>query len=183
MTKLHLPPGFTSICWMVVVKPFGPHQCFKCAGFVQASKTSARGGSKTRVVTISRSAVSLSLPVTLILLFLHVLEVKVQTVEPLFPDHAVVLDPVRDLLERLRREPAGTPLRLAAAGDEARALQHLEVLGDGRLAHVERPGQLSDVGLARREACQDRPPGGIGEGGKGSAQRVRSHDVSVHLVM
>src|SRR6266436_2463034 len=42
---------------MVFVKPIGPHHCATCLGSVHALNTSSRGASKTRVRTISRSAV------------------------------------------------------------------------------------------------------------------------------
>src|SRR5947209_4702066 len=127
MTKLHLPPGRTSICPMLVRKPLGPHQLTRCLGSVQASKTRARGASRSRVVEISRSLVA----VTVLLLVLKFLEVEVEAVEPLFPDLAVMEDPIVDLLERLCLQLAGPELRVAAADDEAGPLQHLEVLGDG----------------------------------------------------
>jgi hypothetical protein len=38
-----------------IVKALGPHQCATRSGFDMASKTSLRGASKTRVMTISRS--------------------------------------------------------------------------------------------------------------------------------
>src|SRR6266850_2005404 len=64
MTKRHTPPGFTSILWVVVVKPFGPHHFPTCSGSVHTFHTSSRGASKTRVAAISRSPTSaaLSLP-------------------------------------------------------------------------------------------------------------------------
>src|SRR5207244_9512256 len=61
MTKRHTPPGFTSILWVVVVKPFGPHHSPMCSGSVHAFHTSSRGASKTRVPRISRSPTSAAL--------------------------------------------------------------------------------------------------------------------------
>src|SRR6266852_9842886 len=58
MTKRQTPPGFTSILWVVVVKPFGPHHCPMCSGSVHAFHTSSRGASNTRVPRISRSPTS-----------------------------------------------------------------------------------------------------------------------------
>jgi hypothetical protein len=56
---------------MVFVKPSGPHHCAACSGLVHASKTSPRGASKSRVVTISRSeVVAASLLFAAILVFL-----------------------------------------------------------------------------------------------------------------
>src|SRR5580765_1465373 len=58
MTKRHTPPGFTSMLWMVVVKPFGPHQLPTCSGSVHTFHTSSRGASKIRVAATSRSPTS-----------------------------------------------------------------------------------------------------------------------------
>src|SRR5882672_2556221 len=58
MTKRHTPPGFTSILWVVVVKPFGPHHCAMCSGSVHSLHTRSRGASKTRTAAISRSPTS-----------------------------------------------------------------------------------------------------------------------------
>src|SRR5882724_10846828 len=55
MTKRQTPPAFTSILWVVVVKPFGPHHSPMCPGSVHTFHTSSRGASKTRVPRISRS--------------------------------------------------------------------------------------------------------------------------------
>jgi hypothetical protein len=43
----------------------------------------------------------------------------------------------------------GPPLRLTPAHDQPGALEHAQVLGDGRHAHVERLGELGDRALAR----------------------------------
>src|SRR5437899_11858302 len=58
MTKRQTPPGFTSILWVVVVNPFGPHHWPMCSGSVHTFHTSSRGASKTRVPRISRSPTS-----------------------------------------------------------------------------------------------------------------------------
>jgi len=56
----------------------------------------------------------------------------------------MTVDPFRHVLQRRRLQPAGSPLRFAAAGDEARALEHFQVFRDGRQAHVEGLRQLAD---------------------------------------
>src|SRR6266849_925706 len=61
MTKRQTPPAFTSIVWVVVVKPFGPHHLPMCSGSVHTFHTSSRGASKTRVPRISRSPTSAAL--------------------------------------------------------------------------------------------------------------------------
>src|SRR5438874_6883831 len=138
MMKRHTPPGRTSISWIVFRKPFGPHQWATCLGSVHIRQTSSRGASKTRVATISFCAAFATAMFLLLLFFLFELaQVLVQAVEARFPEFAVVPDPVGDLLERRRLEVAGSPLRVAAAGDQSGALEHLQMLGDGRETHVE----------------------------------------------
>ena len=84
-------------------------------------------------------------------------------------------EPVVDILEGLGSDPAGPPLRLAAARDEPGTLQHLQMLGDRGKAHRERLGQLRHRRLARGESGQDRPPRGIGQRRERRVQVVRRH--------
>src|SRR5262245_27940762 len=135
---------------MGMVHPSGPSsQCGTCSAFVQASHTSRRGASTTRTAVTSRSegvvkvVVRLLLAVAMLLLLLfHDFQVLVEARVARLPEAPVLLGPVRHLLERRRLQPPGAPLRIAAARDQARALQHLEVLGYGGLAHVEGRAQL-----------------------------------------
>ena len=97
---------------------------------------------------------------------LLVLELLEQGVEPFvipFPDPTVALDPIGRLGQRPRLQAPRPALRLAAAGNQPGALQDLEVLRDGGLAHVERLRQLGDGRLAAREARQDTPARRVGE--------------------
>jgi hypothetical protein len=86
-----------------------------------------------------------------------------------------MLDPLGSFLQRTRFQPAGAPLRRAAAPDQTGALQHLQVLGDGRQAHVEGFRQFTDRGLARGEPGEDRASGRIGERGKGGVETIGRH--------
>src|SRR5688572_21958691 len=61
-------------------------------------------------------------------------EVALQRVEAAFPEALVREQPVCRILQGPRLEPARAPLRLAPASDEARTLQHLQVLRDRRQA-------------------------------------------------
>src|SRR5919206_1221268 len=102
MTKRQCPPGRTSISWMVLRKPRGPHHCAICRGSVHIFQTSSRGASKTRDPMISRSsftavAFAAMLP---FLLFLQLLQVLVESIEAVFPELAVVLYPVGHLAQR-----------------------------------------------------------------------------------
>ncbi len=69
-------------------------------------------------------------------------EERIETLEVLLPERAIALEPVHGLAEGARVDPARPPLRITAAGDEAGALQHLQVLGNRRLTDGERFGEL-----------------------------------------
>ena len=82
---------------------------------------------------------------------LQLVQVVVQAVEALFPEAAVVLQPLGGVLERARLEPAGAPLGLAPALDQAGALEDLEVLGDaaGMIAPLCGNGMAMAIQSAR----------------------------------
>src|SRR5712664_90565 len=113
------------------------------------------------------------LSLIMFLLLFHFPQIVVQSNEALVPEAAVRLHPLRDVAERLALEPAGSPLRLAPASDQAGPLQHLEVLGDRGHRHVERRGELRNRGLARHQACKDRAPGGVGERCERAGESIR----------
>src|SRR6266849_6140898 len=112
---------------MVFVKPFGPHHCAMCFGSVHAFHTRSRGASKTRVAVISRSVVLLStlfltaVAAMSLLLVFQFGQIGIQPIKAVFPEAAIVLDPIGNVLQRLGVEPARPPLRLPAARDEASA--------------------------------------------------------------
>src|SRR5258706_16002180 len=54
-TQRHAPPTFRSASQTTSDQPLGPNQRLSSSGLVNASKTSRRGASKTRVITTSRS--------------------------------------------------------------------------------------------------------------------------------
>src|SRR5579864_3267673 len=131
-----------------------------------------------RVMTKMRSsgfASVLFFAFTFLLLQLQFVQILVQAVQTLLPDGTIAFHPVGYVFERLGLDPARAPLRLAPARDESGALQDLEVLGDGGQGHGEGLGQLGDRALPLGQTREDRPPRGIGEGGKGGAQAVRRH--------
>src|SRR6266568_3151899 len=159
--------------------------CLMSSLSVSAFHTRATGASKVRsttsgssfVTTLSFAAISLLLALNFLrlVLALQFLQVDIELVEALLPVAPVVLDPVGDALERIGLEPAGPPLRLAAALDQARALEHLQVLGDGGKADVEGLGEFHHRDFARGEAREDRAPRGVGEGGEGGAEVIGLH--------
>lgn len=79
----------------------------------------------------------------------------VEFVESAFPELAILFEPCGDLREWLGLQATRAPLAVAAGDHQARALEHFEVLGDGRLAHVKGAGQLGDGGVARGKARED----------------------------
>src|SRR5262245_62540926 len=135
-----------------IVKPRGAHHLSRCSLRVHARNTRLRGASKTRVTTSALSppwvaALGFALAAILLLLRLQFAQVIVQAIETLLPETAIAFQPVVHLLQRTRFDAAGPPLRLAPAQDQAGALQHLEMLGDGGKAHVEGFGEPSHRGF------------------------------------
>src|SRR5256712_485323 len=186
------PPGRTSSSQTGAVKSFGGNHCAICFGSVHALNTRSRGASNTRVVTSSRSlagsdilasgvvATSLLLRVFGLSrvgagLLLKLAEVAVEAVEALLPEAPIALDPVGDLPQALGLEPAGPPLRVAAPGDQAGGLEHLEALRGPGEAPGGRVRELGDRRPARRQTGQDRPPPWVGDRGEPRTQRGGRH--------
>ena len=89
---------------------------------------------------------------------------------------------VEALSERLRFEATRTFLRARCVRDEAGALEHLEMLRDGGLAHRERFRELRDRRLTRGESRENGSPGGIGERGEGGIEpRGRHRSITIWL--
>src|SRR5208337_2841370 len=172
------PPIRTSNSQRGLVHPCGPHHCATCFGSVHILKTSRRDASKTRANATSMprpSDVVLLLALLwamFLLLALQFAKIVAQTIEALFPETAIVLHPVGDVLERTCLEPAGPPLRLAPAHDQSRAFEHLQVFGNGRQADVERISQFRHGSPAGHQAREDGAPGGIGKGREGGAELI-----------
>src|SRR5882724_223332 len=133
MTKRQTPPGLKSNALVVVRKPSGPHHCARCFGSVHTDQTSSRGASSSRVPIItfgseSRSMLFIAATFLLLLLLrsfpfqrsgLQRAEVVLQAIQPLLPKPAIFLEPIVHALQRVQLEPAGPPLRLTAARDQA----------------------------------------------------------------
>jgi len=68
-------------------------------------------------------------------------------------------------------------LRIAAASDEAGALENLEMLRDRGTAHGERFGEVADGAFPSRETGEDRAPSGIGESSESERKGVSRHCV------
>src|SRR5215218_9866903 len=140
------------------------------SGSVQARHTTSRGASKTRVMVNCFVAEAVCSGIRL---SFQLAESLIEQVEALVPLVAVAIDPGGCLVERLRAEGAPAPLRVGGALDEARTLEHLEVLRDRGTAHGERLGQFSDGRRSAVEARDDRAPRRIGERLEHEAELVR----------
>src|SRR5437867_3675118 len=170
------PPTRTSSSQRGAVKPSGGNQSASCVGSVHALYTRCRGASKTLVVTRVRSgAITLSPAAMSLFLPLQFAQMRVESIETLFPENAIALHPSGCFAKPRRLEPCGPPLRVASTRDQPRMLEHLEVLRDRGEGHVEGLRELSDGSLARCETCQDCPPRGVRDRGKGRAEVVGSH--------
>src|SRR6266849_6210523 len=125
LTHRNAPFGRRSISHTESGAPLGSHHCVTCSAFVQASKTTVRGASKVRAMTMWRSegVVTFALPVcsiadlslslrafTSFLLLPQFTQVAVEAGESLLPEASIGLHPFRDVLERERDKRARTPL-------------------------------------------------------------------------
>src|SRR6202161_3267500 len=156
MTKRQTPPGRMSKLDVVVVKPFGPNHCARCFGSVNSENTSSRGASNSRTVMIERASVArstsffvaIAVLLSPLLFGLQRLQIDVEAIQALVEKAAVKAEPLVDILQRPRLDPARPPLCRAAARDQTGALQHLEMLGHRRQAHGEGVRQLRHRGFA-----------------------------------
>src|ERR671923_2247641 len=155
-----------------VSKCAGPYHAATASGSVQALNTRSRGASKMRVIRTSWSAVT---GVESLISSSFLAQVRIEPIHAGFPGPLARLHPRQRVVERLGLQPARAPLRVAAADDQPRTLEHLEMARDRGQAHRERLRQLVDRRLALGEASQDRAARRIGEGGEGEAELVCRH--------
>src|ERR1700740_1365198 len=114
------PPGRGSHSHTGLVYPRGPHHCATRFGSVHALNTSSRGASNMRVRTNSCCSFAMTFPVAMLfLLFLDVAQIVIQTIKAFRPELLVVRQPIGDVLKRRGSDPAGPPLCLAAARNQA----------------------------------------------------------------
>ena len=107
----------------------------------------------------------------------------IEPVEAFLPERAVLLQPIRGLRERLGFHAARTELRLTAARDEPRALEHAHVLGNGRQRHREPPRQLADRFVAPGKPLEDRAPRGVGERAERLGEQAHNLESQIERLM
>src|SRR5262245_34895960 len=116
-----------------------------------------------RVMTRTLSSTEASLAGIAVSLGLNFTQIVFEAVEALAPELAIFLEPVFDGFDALRLDPRRAGLGCPAPRDEARLLQHFQVLRDGRQADVEGFGQLVHTGLSKRKAREDRATRRVGQ--------------------
>src|SRR2546430_14180283 len=94
----------------------------------------------------------------------ELLEQGIEALVVALPQPPVALQPFGRFPQPLGLEAARPSLRVAAARNQAGALQYLQVLGDRRLAHRERLRQVRHRRPPRRPGGGGPPPGGVGGG-------------------
>jgi hypothetical protein len=107
-------------------------------------------------------------------------QVLVQSVQALFPERAVLRDPVGGRAERLGVEAAVMDASFAAPLEEPGFFENLQVPRDGGQRDVERLRKIGHADLTEREASKDGAPGRICERGEGSVERggIVNHQVN-----
>jgi len=79
------------------------------------------------------------------------------------PEATELFEPGVELLKWSRFQPVEAALRVDCRFDEAGVAKDAEVLGDGRLGHMELPLDLTDGMLVESEKAEDRTAVGLGD--------------------
>src|SRR5688572_14274351 len=175
------PPGLTSISQTGMVTPFGPHHFTRRLGSAKARNTCSGFAGKRRTSFSSRSAFPFAAAfgllsrvaacaMTQLLPFLA--QIVREPVQARRPEGLGALHPLEGRAQTVGFQAAKTPLRLRLAPDESRALEHRQMLRDGRQGHVEGPRQLPDGRRPFRQPLDDGAAGRIGERGEGAVQQL-----------
>ena len=100
------------------------------------------------------------------------LDVAGKLVERLLPERSVSRQEGLGVREGLGLEMAVVVPALALAPQQSGALEHTEVLGNGRQSHSERLGKLADGGGPARQTKENAPPRSIPKGGEQGVELV-----------
>ena len=90
-----------------------------------------------------------------------------QAIETFFPEPPIAVEPIGHRPQRLRPQSTDAPLRIDAALDQSRPLEHPQVAGHGRQRNRKRLRELAHRGLAARKAGEDCTSRGIRQRGEG----------------
>jgi hypothetical protein len=89
-----------------------------------------------------------------------------KSIELLFPELPVMLDPFGRVLHGFDQQAAAVNSSILAPRDKLCPLQHSQVLGHPGEGDVIGCGQVADGGFALRQARQDAAPGSVGKRGE-----------------
>jgi hypothetical protein len=90
--------------------------------------------------------------------------VRAEAIQPALPRQAIVLDPVRRVLELRWPQPAFPRPTDLGGDDEVDCLEDADVFLDAVERQVERASELADRRRAAGESFQDASPRGVGQG-------------------
>ena len=93
-------------------------------------------------------------------------------VEPALPLASERFNPVSNVFKSDCDQLAWPPLRIAAARNQTRMLKNIEVLGNRRLAQIERLHKLGDICVSQRQASEDRAPRRVRERAEDQIKRI-----------
>jgi hypothetical protein len=113
------------------------------------------------------------------LLGVRLVEKFFELFELVLPEDAIDGEPVGGLLERRDVEAAYAGATDLLLGDEARALEYVEVFEDRWHRDGVRAGELGDGCRAALESAEDAAAGGVAEGAEGGVERggILNHSV------
>src|SRR5271165_6821098 len=119
----------------------------------------------------------------LLLLLAHCRKVAFEIVQPALPLPAKRLYPVGNILQSDRYQLTRSALGVMTSFDEARILQHLEMLRDRWLAELEGRRELGYGCLAQRKTSQDRAARGVSQSREGPVQPVGMRVYDCHVAI
>ncbi len=98
-----------------------------------------------------------------------------ETVETVRPLGARDAEPVVHGEQAVELKSRRATLAVAAPIDEAGPLEHLQMLGDGRLSQRGGRRELNNASFAGRESLEDRSASGVGKRRESPAQGILSN--------
>jgi hypothetical protein len=93
--------------------------------------------------------------------------------ELVFPEGAIVFDPLGRVFHRFRREAAAVDATVDFATEQAGGLEDAQMLRNGWERDIERSGQFRDGRFALGKAGKDSAASRVGECAKGGIQKRR----------
>lgn len=93
-----------------------------------------------------------------------------ESVEPVVPGSALIVDPGAQQRQLIDSQPTRTPGALTSLLDQATPSQDTDVVRDGLLSQVERRGELPHRGVTAGQTGHQSATHGIPQGSEGGAK-------------